>query len=608
MKLTKGLLAHVALLLLLLIACRKSSIDERSALIGDTRGSGTAALTLSASPDSVFDVIEQTTAVTDKARLKNSYRLTDFSSTGLYVDANAVLTVNVQQTQGTRLPVLLFGTYSRYGTWNDQPVAVQLTAGTNTITAPKAGLLWIRYTNDAANSKAKVTFVNGFKFAPYYVLGETTNADWKAMLQTYSSAPDVVLKGSNCMIVVSRANAITYQNEDQDALLNKITEVISKEDAFSGLDGSSSLHQPSPHGYLLTQHSDPAYYFFAYDYRTAYTSSDINRILSVSKVGGIDGWGVWHELGHQHQQAWTWGAIGEVSVNIYSLKVERSFGVTPSRLKRDNVWPAAFTYLANTNASKDFNSDNFSNSNWIRLCMFHQLWLAFGGDTFYMNLLKKMRTDNVTLSTDNDKMRWFMLAACTVSGRNLTTFFQKWGFKVAASVYTDIANLGLPAPTVDPTTLNEDNIDLLENGANYKIISAVNNTSLLDVNSSGPVNGTLVSLWSNNTPTTPNQVWKLRVLPNGYYVFKTLADTTKVMDVTGGASANGTQIEVYNYTNSTAQQWQLNYAGNGYYNLTPACAPGKNLDVNGGAVTNGTKIQLYGAHTYNSQKFKLVKQ
>ncbi len=36
---------------------------------------------------------------------------------------------------------------------------------------------------------------------------------------------------------------------------------------------------------------------------------------------------------------WTWGALGEVTVNIYSLAVERKLGITPSRLKRDNAWP-----------------------------------------------------------------------------------------------------------------------------------------------------------------------------------------------------------------------------------------------------------------------------
>ncbi|TKC08585.1 RICIN domain-containing protein [Pedobacter frigoris] len=148
----------------------------------------------------------------------------------------------------------------------------------------------------------------------------------------------------------------------------------------------------------------------------------------------------------------------------------------------------------------------------------------------------------------------------------------------------------------------------LINGAKYKIVAAVNLNSVVDVNSSSPVNGTAVTLWSNNYPTSNNQVWLLRSLGNGDYAFKSVADTTKALSVTGGSSSNSTPIEVYNFSNSTAQKWKINHLGEGYYNMTPACAPGKNLDVNGGSTTNGTMIDIYTAHQYNAQKFRLVKQ
>lgn len=150
----------------------------------------------------------------------------------------------------------------------------------------------------------------------------------------------------------------------------------------------------------------------------------------------------------------------------------------------------------------------------------------------------------------------------------------------------------------------------LVNGANYKLVSALTNepSKVADVNDTPPVNGSDVSLWTNNYPTSNNQVFKLRSLGGGYYALKNLADTTKALNVLGGGSANSTAVQVYNFTNTTAQRWQINYAGSGYYNLTPACAPGKNLDVNGGSTANDTPIQIYSAHTYNSQKFRLVRQ
>lgn len=150
----------------------------------------------------------------------------------------------------------------------------------------------------------------------------------------------------------------------------------------------------------------------------------------------------------------------------------------------------------------------------------------------------------------------------------------------------------------------------LTNGANYKLVSALTNepSKLVDVNSSTPSNSTPVTLWTYNYPTTNNQVWKLRAVGGGYYALKTLADTTKALDVSGGSSTNGTPTIVYAFNNSNNQRWKITYVGNGYYNLSPAHATNKNLDVSGGNTANGTKIQIWNSQTGNSQKFKLIKQ
>jgi hypothetical protein len=86
--------------------------------------------------------------------------------------------------------------------------------------------------------------------------------------------------------------------------------------------------------------------------------------------------------------------------------------------------------------------------------MFRQLSLAFGDD-FYRNLHKAARKDKISLSGDQEKMRYFMLKACSVSGKNLSNFFKQWGLPVPQSVYDEITALNLPAPVVDPSTLRE---------------------------------------------------------------------------------------------------------------------------------------------------------
>lgn len=603
------------------IGCKRTQLDEKNT--GKSYKKEGIAVNSNPSLTStigtnVQEFNELKDAVQEGQRMRiNYWRWTNFDPTGFYIPANTTLSINVQQLAGTTLPKLIIGTYYRYmdsqqgGLPHVDPPITQLVAGTNTISSGTyGGMIWIRFTTTGTpTSKVKITFNSGHLRVPVFIKNVTTQADWNTQLTTYTS-PDVLLVGDRVYQVYSRTKAQGFQPQDNSGILTTLDRVWDLENQLSGLDGSASQHNVSVHNRILITETDrPSGLAWAYYYGVYFTSPYVSS-FATSKVGTIDGWAIWHEMGHEHQQdVWTWSTLGEVTNNIHALYVERTFGVSPSRLKRDNRWPTAMTYLASTDPNKDFNSTASTGINdpFIRLCMFQQLWLAFGDD-FFIQIHKKARTDNPTVSTDAQKMRWFMLAACTVTGRDLTNFFNKWALKPGASVYTEIAALALPQPVVEPSTLNEDNAGLIENGANYKLISAVNNTSLLDVNSHTPVNGTLVSLWSNNSPSTLNQQWKLRKAGNGYFTLKSLTDTTKVLDVTGGVSTNGTQIQVYTSANVDAQKWTLSYVGNGYYNLSPACAPNSNLDINGGFSTNGTKVQIWSKNTGNAQKFKLVKQ
>ena len=125
--------------------------------------------------------------------------------------------------------------------------------------------------------------------------------------------------------------------------------------------------------------------------------------------------------------------------------------MSPRRLARDKVWSKISSHLASTDANKNFNARSVDV--FVRLGMFHQLWLAYG-DNFFQQLHRQAREEKLPLSNDAAKMRYFMLKACTISGKDLTGFFKKWGLQ-ADAVYADIAALNLPVPTTDPSTLTD---------------------------------------------------------------------------------------------------------------------------------------------------------
>ena len=382
----------------------------------------------------------------------------DFRATGFYAPAHAQLKLNVEGVPAANSKlVLLVGTYSRYNNGGRDPTSYSLKPGSNTLTVGNfGGLVYIQYTvyaNPADTHALTFTFGEGFVPTPHYVLGKTTKANWKTQLSTYTSTPDVVMESKRAFMVFSRENALAWQDNDQDLVLNTADLILDAEANISGLDGSSEKHRRNTNQFLMTQAEDG--WMYATNFRTAFSANAAKFAFTPLITGKLpnsgDAWGIWHELGHLHQQPWTWSGLGEVTVNIYSLAAKRTLGVTPAGLANDTAKKSTLDYLAQANAGKNFNTDNISV--WVKLYMFHQLWLAYG-DSFYQQLHKITRKEKPTLDTDAKKMGYFMLKACVISGKDLTVFFKKWGLQ-ADAVYADIAALNLSSPDTDPSTLTD---------------------------------------------------------------------------------------------------------------------------------------------------------
>jgi Peptidase M60, enhancin and enhancin-like/N-terminal domain of M60-like peptidases len=403
--------------------------------------------------DSIQHFRERPSGSAEATRLAQSFPHSDFDPTGFYLPPFVTLQVEVTPTAGTRLPTLLVGTYSRYkDKWN--PTSVNLTAGLNTIMDPAGGILYIRFHNPAADGTCRIRFISGMKPIPYYQLGKTTASEWVAMVEQLN-VPDVQLVGERCMITVGLQNARASKTEDMEALVRKADRVIRVEDSISGQFGTDPLDQPNAHRILLTESDHPDYYMAATFYRTWYRSTD--AVSAILKAANLT-WGPWHELGHMHQQgSWTWSELGEVTVNIYSIAVEKAFGVSPTRLTSQGEWTNAANYLSKPLSDKDFNASSVSV--WVRLCMFQQLKLAYG-DAFYHQLHRLARRDANRPNTTDTRMRWFMVNASRAAGRNLSAFFKAWGLKLSTTAATDAAYaeveaLGLPAPAQDITVLKD---------------------------------------------------------------------------------------------------------------------------------------------------------
>jgi len=231
-----------------------------------------------------------------------------------------------------------------------------------------------------------------------------------------------------------------------------LDQIETEEDRISGLNGTAP-HQILQNRKMITESDQVtnAWWMYATYYRITVQAASAPSAFKIEDLVAAP-WGIAHEMGHMHQQGpWRWNGLGEVTVNIYSLAWQRAIG-EQSRLVTDNTYPKAFTWLNNPNPLKDFNlnlTDVFT-----KLVMFQQLQRAYN-DSFYITLHQQTRVEQPVTPLDADKMRYFMLKACTISGNNLTNFFRKWGFQVPQAVYDEITALNLPQPTVEPSTLSE---------------------------------------------------------------------------------------------------------------------------------------------------------
>ena len=396
-------------------------------------------------------VKEELPGPTEMARLGRQQPTADFVPTGIALAPGATLDISVDLTTGSTLPRVLLGTYSRHKSlWN--PQEQQLSLGNNKLVnnSSKERLVYIRYIGEDPDSEAKIAIKGGRK-VPFYKLGETSHEDFVEMLDI-CECRDAQLYGQKAIVVASVANMKKYKNQDWNELLHILDRIIETEDYIDGLDASAQSHIPSRNRYLLTESDDTDFWMAATWYRTFYFQNEaIDFVLDINKLKN-EGWGPWHELGHQHQlDNITWNQVVEVTVNIYSLAVERSFGHT-SRLKRDNIWELADNYLRIPIADRDYNSDEVGP--FLRLALYQQLWLHYG-DEFYINLHKLVRVENKSLDSQEEKMAYFMLKASEVAGNNLKAFFKEWGFILDDQHFDALDALNLPNPSLDITTLRE---------------------------------------------------------------------------------------------------------------------------------------------------------
>jgi len=356
-------------------------------------------------------VIGQGTADDHRIRQARSLRHSEYQPTGIYV------------TKGERLEVSVYGSpinnvFAVIGVPEiETPTYYALPFELNIIEATNTGLLSFINQNKFGHLDLLIRSVSAR--VPTFELGVTSNEDWARQMIEYNNAPIVQLTGQRAIIVVRYLSAKTYLS-NPEKLMAYYDQFIQYQDVLSGICQNGTADYAIDPNKLLYVEADRLFMFATHGHM-GFTGSDALSALLSSDTA--NGWGPWHESGHQRQLTpMTWGTgsgMTEVTVNLYSMAVQEALEGRASRI--DEYYLVIKEYL-NSN-HRAFN--DIPNA-FHKLVILWQLRLTFGS-SFYPQLHQRYRMMQDKPTENEDKIQRFMVETSLLSQLDLTVFFDRWG-------------------------------------------------------------------------------------------------------------------------------------------------------------------------------------
>ncbi len=349
---------------------------------------------------------------------------TDFQPTNIYV------------TKGDRLEITATSLYMNLVSAVigvpelETPTSYPLQRGLNVLVATNTGLLG--FTNLDPLGHVVLDITGQYNHVPFFRM-DMTNLEWEQQMAHYSQAPVVLLTSPRAIVVVRYQSAQLYLTNPVK-LMGNFDDAIRAQDGISGLIDYGTTEwalDPSKHFYVEADRL----YMFATDGHMGFNgSAALARLLSTAPE---DGWGPWHESGHQRQLSpMTWGTgtgMTEVTVNLYSMAAQEFF------LDRATGADSSYLPMKEYLASSLREYDNIKEAGH-KLVMLWQLRLSFG-TSFYPQLHQRYRLMHNPPTVSDDKAQRFIVETSLLSHLNLAEFFDRWGLYPNPETLNQIADL-----------------------------------------------------------------------------------------------------------------------------------------------------------------------
>ncbi|RMG04887.1 MAG: hypothetical protein D6741_00340 [Planctomycetota bacterium] len=310
---------------------------------------------------------------------------------------------------------------------------------------PFGGPIYIEVPNEVPAPLARVPLrvqIAGAVPAPYFVLGKTTNKEWQDELRSLP-APWAELAGRK--IILSVPSSVVRDLDAPEALMEFWDRVIECQDELAGTTGERRY----PERMVPDVQISAGYMHSGYPIMVQYHSAKVMVDLEKLRTNGHgDVWGFFHELGHNHQSSWwVFGGSVEVSCNFFTLYcIEKLCG--NQNLRREATWEYCERRLKE-HVANGAPFDEWRRDPFLGLQTFRLLQREFGWDLYrktfraYRQLPPSMRPKN-----DDEKRDLFIVMLSRSAGRDLTTYFEKWGFPVSEAAKAQTAALPVWLPEI----------------------------------------------------------------------------------------------------------------------------------------------------------------
>ena len=308
------------------------------------------------------------------------------------------------------------------------------------------GLIYIvSKDKNVAAKLGKVTGkVSGACKAPYFIAGKTSSDDWQKIRQY--DAPWAEIESSHLIFTVPSSSIRNLDNPQE--LMDYWVRISKAQDDLAGYTemrthaerivfdkqiSAGSLHA----GYPIMGHVGQE-----------------KNALDLAHLKDKGNWGIFHELGHNHQRIfpggynnfWTFDVNIEVTVNIYSAYTY--YAVLKKDVQAHEYWrpqDLAENLKKNFVKGKKYGEQ----SNKTRALFFVHLVNEFGWQSYkkmFREFWKHPKESGP--KSDLEERTLFLEIFSKVTGKNLAPFFDSWGLEYDKKVLAKIKDLAAFTPKV----------------------------------------------------------------------------------------------------------------------------------------------------------------